>query len=193
MVLLAVSTVMLAGCAAKLNGMPTAPPSPSAGAGAAQAAPRVADPLDATRFLAQPCELLTPTQLATFGVTRPGMPDVDSRLAKQVGPSCLWHADPRTNSSIGVGFTLGNPNGLSDIYRVRKRYAYFVEDVVDGYPAVFHDIDDGRESGVCNISVGISDTLMFGASEQGGRKGQASCDRVKQVASAVIATLRVGV
>jgi len=61
---------------------------------------------------------------------------------------------------------------------------------VDGYPGVFAGLDDGRAQGSCDIAVGISDTLTFRASEQGGRKGQGSCDRAKQVAAAVIATLK---
>jgi hypothetical protein len=62
--------------------------------------------------------------------------------------------------------------------------------VVDGYPAVFNDLSDYRPRGDCNITVGISDTLTFRAREGAGPKGQAVCDRTKQVAAAVIATLK---
>lgn len=199
-----VVVIAVAGCTSARGGSPTAQPgttgstngdadpstSTSPSNDQTYGAPRVANALDASKFLTEPCAVLSQTQLATFGVSRPGKPDTDSEIAKRVGPDCVWHADPEVNSTIGVGFLTGNKHGLSDTYRGRDRFDYFDETSVDGYPAVFADGIDGRASGVCNITVGISDTLTFSASEDGGRKGQGSCDRAMQVATAVIATLK---
>jgi hypothetical protein len=136
--------------------------------------------------------VLTPAQLQTFGISKPGRGTTTGAIAEQVGPYCTWTADPEVDSTVGVGFITGNKHGLSDTYRGRPGFAYFEETMVDGYPAVFEEGVDGRPSGVCNITVGISDTLTFRSSEQGGRKGQGSCDRAKQVAGAVIVTLKAG-
>lgn len=155
-------------------------------------APRVSHPLDANRFLTRPCDVLTQAQLQTFGVSKAGKPDTDSEIAKRVGPGCAWIADPEVNSTISIGFMTANKNGLSDTYRSRSRFDYFEETTVDGYPAVFNGAPDGRPQGICGITVGISDQLTFFISEQGGRKGQASCDRARDVATAVIMTLKGG-
>lgn len=170
------------------TGSPTSRPSEDGTYGA----PRVSRPLDASRFLARQCDVLTQAQLQTFGISNAGKPDTDSEIAKRVGPGCAWTADPAVNSTISVGFTTANKNGLSDTYRGRSRFDYFEETTVDGYPAVFNGTPDGRRQGICGITVGISDQLTFFTSEQGGRKGQASCDRAKNVATSVIATLKGG-
>jgi hypothetical protein len=196
-----VVAVILAGCSAAESGQPTVAPGTGQESGGSQpstppsednmyGAPRVSDPLNATRFLARPCDVLTQSQMKTFGISKPGKPDTESEIANRVGPGCTWTADSAVNSTIGFGFTTGNKHGLSDIYRGRSRFDYFEETTVEGYPAVFNGAPDSRAQGVCGITVGITDTLTFLLSEQGGRKGQGSCDRAKQVAAAVIATLK---
>lgn len=89
-----------------------------------------------------------------------------------------------------MSFLTGNKKGLSDTYRGRSRFKFFEETTVEGYPAVFNDPTDERPNGNCNITVGISDTLTFRAREGGGPAGQAVCDRTKQLAAAIIATLK---
>jgi len=185
-----------AGCMAKQNGSPTVGSDPTGTSTSTQGetygAPRVGSPLDAARFLSQPCAVLTQAQLEGFGVSRAGEPDTDSEIARASGPGCLWHARPEVDSTIDVSFLTGNKNGLADTYRGRSRFKFFEETTVEGYPAVFNDPSDGRPHGDCNITVGISDTLAFRAREEGGLVGQAVCDRAKQVAAAVIATLKAG-
>lgn len=191
---------LLTACTTTTNGQPSAgPDSPTTSNSESPAtttpsdtngAPRVTRPLDAGRLLAQPCDALNPTQLATFGVSTPGKPTTTGAVAEHAGPYCIWHAAPEVNSTISVGFLTGNKNGLSDTYRGRDDFDYFEETTVDGYPAVFADGHDGRPVGACGITVGISDTLTIRALEQGNRKGQASCDRAKQLAAAVLATLK---
>jgi hypothetical protein len=128
--------------------------------------------------------------MKTFGISKPGEPTTTGPTAEQAGPFCTWTADSAVNSTAGVGFITGNKQGLSDVYRGRSRFEYFEETSVAAYPAVFASLHDGRAQGACDIAVGISDTLIFRASEQGGRKGQGACDRAKQVAAAVIVTLK---
>src|SRR6266536_979388 len=66
-------------------------------------APRVDTPLDAGDILTNPCSALTQEQLVGFGVQRTGEPDIDSQIAKHVGPGCIW-SQAEVNSSIRVGW-----------------------------------------------------------------------------------------
>ncbi|MGB3339801.1 MAG: DUF3558 family protein [Devosia sp.] len=153
-------------------------------------APRVESPLDATKFLADPCAVLTPVQLPTFGVSQPGRGDTEGEIAKTVGPLCIWTADPEVDSTISVAWQSGNKNGLADLYRLRDRWEYFVETTVEGYPAVFNSALDSRAEGYCTVSVGVSDALTFTASETGKLDADGACARAEQVAAAAIVTLK---
>lgn len=150
-------------------------------------APRVSNPLDASKFLTQPCAVLSQTQLAHFDIRRPGEPDTESAVAREAGPRCVWYTE---GGIFGMGFLTGNKNGLSDTYRGRSRFNFWEETTVEGYPAVFNDPSDGRPAGACNLTVGISDTLTFRALDNSGRTGQAACDRTKEYAAAIIQTLK---
>jgi Protein of unknown function (DUF3558) len=188
--------VLVGGCSAKEAGSPTGPaptsgagkqtgsPSTSSGSGGGSA-PKVSNPLDASKFLTQPCSSIGPDKLRSLSVSAQGEPD-----NSPVGPTCQW-IERDAGSSLEVGFLTGNKNGLADTYRGRDRFkGYFEPTQVDGYPAVFNDLRDFRGDGTCNITVGISDTLAFRTAVQDGKLGQKSCDRTKQAAAAVITTLK---
>lgn len=201
----AVAITMLsgAGCTTEANGTPTpqssgerpetseSSPDPTT-SGPAPEAPEVNDPLDASRFFTDPCTVLTQAQLATFSITRPGVPETTGGVAEEVGPFCAWIAADELGSATGVGFLTGNKNGLSDTYRGRDLFEDFRPTEVDEYPAVFANSPDLRSMGACTIVVGISDSLAIQATEQGELDAQGSCARAKQVAAAVLATIRGG-
>jgi hypothetical protein len=201
--LIAVATALV-GCTSPQDGAPTAEPtttpgdspSTSTNPGDTFSAPRVSVPLDAARYLGQPCAVLSAAQMSTFKISKPGEPDTDSQVAKTSGPGCSWRTDGEPFRGLDISFLTGNKNGLDDIYRGYKQlrqFSYFEETTVSGYPAVFADGTDGRSQGSCDIKVGISDTLAFRAGELGGAsRGAASCDGAKELAAAVIATLKGG-
>jgi hypothetical protein len=127
--------------------------------------------------------------MTKFGISKPGEPDTDSEVAKASGPGCVWRVNGEPFRMLDMSFLTGNKKGLSDTYRGRSRFAYFDETTVDGYPAVFNDNQDGRPQGICQITVGVSDSLAFRASEHTSvSRGAASCDGAKEFAAAVIAT-----
>jgi hypothetical protein len=204
---LAVAVVVLASCSDKEPGSATGPTqgssegtptttttrgSTSTSGGGANGAPKVNAPLDASKYLPQPCTALSAAALQSFNISKPGTPDVDSELAKTAGPSCSWTNDAQpVQFGYNVGFLTGNKNGLSDTYRGRARFKYFEPTEVDGYPAVFNDGNDFRANGVCNLTIGISDTLAFRVRVSFTRdEGTKSCDETKKLASAVIQTLK---
>jgi hypothetical protein len=174
----------LTGCTTSTTGTPQPAPSTDNTVSTSEA-PRVENPLDAGPFLATPCSTLTPGQLSTFEVNPPGR----GRDGDGIGPRCIWHG---ATGSIGVGFLTRNKGGLSDTYRGRDLEAYFEETTVDGYPAVFVDAIDSRPRGNCGLVVGISDTLTIDVLEQGRLDAAGACARAKQVAAAVIATMKAG-
>ncbi|ONI79299.1 hypothetical protein ALI144C_26090 [Actinosynnema sp. ALI-1.44] len=154
-------------------------------------APRVTTPLDGAPFATKPCSVLTPAQLQALNFPS-GTSDTTSAVARFGVPGCDW-VNSDTREGLIAGFLVGNKNGLSDTYRGRARWApgYFEPTEVDGYPAVFNDLVDSRPQGECGITVGISDTLAFTLLVQS-TLGAKSCDRVKQVASLVIQTIKSG-
>jgi hypothetical protein len=165
----------------------------TSGSGDRYGAPPVTSPLDATKFLTHPCAALTPQQLRDFNLPTQGRPDIDSAIAKNSGPSCTWNNSDTANF-VGVHFVTGNKSGLADVYRAHgegKWGGYWQETTVDGYPGVFAFTTDGRPSGSCNLFVGISETLAFSVGPQG-RLKEKSCDQAKQVAAAVITTMKGG-
>ena len=202
---IAVAMVLVAGCSDKQPG--TATPATTTGGGTGTStgrttpttpssggAPTVKDPIDASKFIPQPCTALSATTLKQLNISRPGVPDTESAVAKSSGPFCTWHTDDQpTNMSYGVGFLTGNKNGLSDTYRGGKKAfpGYFEPTEVGGYPAVFNGLTDDRPTGACNITVGISSSLAFRVGLEGSKDvGTKGCDLVKQVAAAVIQTLK---
>src|SRR5690349_20669548 len=53
-------------------------------------APKVNNPLDASKYLAQPCAVLSDATLKSLNISKPGKPDTDSQVAKTAGPFCSW-------------------------------------------------------------------------------------------------------
>ncbi|SMD16367.1 DUF3558 domain-containing protein [Kibdelosporangium aridum] len=197
--LAAIAIVMLAGgCTLTQAGSPVSPPASAPetttpGPHNRYGAPAVTNPLDAAKFLAQPCTALSTSQLASLNLGAEGEADTTSAVARNAGPSCSWK-----NSSIAyyvhLTFMTGNKNGLADFYRAHRDgdfQAYWIETTVDGYPGVFKDVRDSRPTGSCDLAVGVSDVLTFRTNVQS-REGEKSCDQAKQAASLVLQTLKAG-
>ncbi|MGH3621414.1 MAG: DUF3558 domain-containing protein [Sciscionella sp.] len=156
-------------------------------------APAVRNPLDASVYLSRPCALLSRQQVSTLGDYGPGRPGKKTDVGGGSGPSCTWDSTAE-GPIIDAQLVTSDRNGLSDFYRARATmpksyFGYFEPTTVDGYPAVFNDATDQRKFGDCALVVGIADKLVLGTSQQGG-DGPKSCSVAKQVAAAVITTLK---
>lgn len=194
--------MVAAGCAEKQVGSPyltpdatgTGTPSTSSSTrptgSSGGSAPKINNPLDASRYLGQPCAMLTPSQLQPFNLPAQGKPDTDSETAKTVGPGCDWF-NRDTGSGVAVTLLTGNKHGLSDTYQGRAQSKGYFEPIeVDGYPAVFSSNVDDRGDGVCDLVVGISENLAFLSDVQDSQLGPKACDRAKQFASLVLKTMK---
>lgn len=206
-VLLALAATAIVGCSSSTAGT-ARPATPTGGADATEPtasdppvpsssddvqAPRVDQPLDVTEFLPNPCEVLTADQLAGFQVTTPGRPNTTGAVAENVGPACNWTTDLEIPSGLSVSFITGNENGLTDIYRLHAdgQFPDFEPTEVDGYPAVIANaLADDRANGHCGINVGISNELVFFVQQTGRLDAEESCARVRQIAEAVLVTVK---
>jgi hypothetical protein len=152
--------------------------------------PPIDDPVDHAPFLAAPCSVLTTDQQTALDVREPGAATTTGATAENVGPFCTWHTN--SGDAFGVGIVVGNKGGLRDIYRGRDQFDDFRPTTLDGYPAVFANSPDLRDSGNCTVLVGINDTTVVRASEQGRLDAQGACDRAVEIAVAAVATMREG-
>jgi hypothetical protein len=136
---------------------------------------------------------LTPAQLTNLSIPGPGVPDIDSHTAVYSGPSCSWR-DSEALVSVDISFITANKNGLADIYQGHDQGqfpGYWIDTTVDGYPGVFSSLTDGRQVGICELSVGITDALTILVLRQD-RTGEKSCDQAKVAASMALETMRGG-
>lgn len=121
-------------------------------------APKVNDPLDTTKFVENPCLVLTPVQSeGIFGFSPSGKP-----YTSTLGHGCRWKNE-ETRAQAEVFFLDKIPRGLSAEYAVNEdgRWVVFEELTVEGYPAVIRSQIDRRPDGICTIVVGASDKIAY--------------------------------
>ena len=188
----------LAGCTSEVSGISspstasvaTTPSNSAPDTSGAAKAPKVTTPLDASKFVADPCLTLTDTQRQQFDIK-----DAGQRNDVGNGVACAWIFDGEKHGGAGVSFATKITNGLSNAYQLSSsgyfKNGYFEPASVDSYPAVFSDIKDDRTQGKCHLLVGISDQLAFGVSIEG-TPDLNSCKAATNVAQAVLNTMKAG-
>lgn len=136
-------------------------------------APRVSQPLNVARFVADPCESLTTAQIPTL-----------KNVGKADG-TCTWLIKKNDDSVVVTWLQ----NGLTVFYTQSSVESYWQPTTVAGYPAVFASAVDARDQGGCRINVGINDTTMF-AVDYTADSSRSSCDSAKTAAANVIQNAR---
>ncbi|MCO1580075.1 DUF3558 domain-containing protein [Crossiella sp. SN42] len=144
--------LVLTGCAT-VAGAPTT--ATTSGSASQHGAPPLAQPeLDTSRFVPDPCRLLTEPQLAQLGITVAGKPE-----ESPLGKACRWIATDtpaRINFSLNINTQLG---GLDQLYGRKDIFPVWQPLEVSGYPAVIAD-DDDQKSGECQVNVAVSNTVL---------------------------------
>ena len=193
-----VLAAFLSACSTETGG--TAVPSSSGASTATSEAnpdvPKVAQPLNASAYAADPCKLMPQSTLTELRFVDPGTPHTAAAPDTKAGPYCGWIVKGE-GAGLQVSLLTGNRDngmgGLAGIYggHASGQFAFLekTEDV-DGYPAVFADRKDRRAGGNCNMYVGIADDLVFGAYALGYQGAQDSCQAAQQAAAAVVKTLK---
>jgi hypothetical protein len=159
---------------------------PSASADPATQAPKVQNPLDASSFVLDPCKSLTEAQQQQFGLSNG---KIDTAVE---GPSCFYKQAGKP--AVAVVFASKIKGGLSSRYFEHSRgyWSYWEPTTVDSYPAVGFVAtisDPGTLS--CHFSIGVTDSLYFWVTADD-NPGVARCTASKNVASAVLATIKTG-
>jgi hypothetical protein len=192
--------LVLAGCTTTSQGEPTPETTTSTDSSftdhnddlPTNGAPKVDNPLDATRFEQDPCATLTVKQATDLNVPTTGEP---TDIVGGVG--CEW-ANRETRGWVLVGFFTDSDNGLSAIYAANERgdLAFFepLPDI-NGHPAVATDIDDRRARGICTVLVGVTDELVMQISvrlSEANADEKDSCEVTVDVADVALQTLEEG-
>jgi hypothetical protein len=192
----ALAALALAGCAQTTTGSAnptTVTPSSATGSAPSQSsakAPAVKTPLNASKFIEDPCLTLTQAQQQQFEGTKAGR-----RVDSAFGVGCSWNLGANESTGTSVNFIPTVTNGLTHLYEQNSagffKSGYFQPVEVEGYPAVYNDGTDNRPGGKCGLSVGISDTTYFDVLIQG-RTGTDGCKAAVNVAKAVLQTIQGG-
>lgn len=197
--LLVAAAATLTACTGETGGKPKPAESAGSSAAAQPGGRQIADPLDVSKYLGNPCDLTPLAKLSAAGYTEPGEPKTEDDVAKVLaGPSCHW-----SGAEPGVGMTVqvqtGNrDNGIGGVAGLEKakqsRQLGFLEQTEDvgGYPAFFAGQSDRRATGSCGLAVGVADDLTFTVTSLGYQGAQDSCDNSVRVAGIVIDTLKGG-
>lgn len=153
-------------------------------------APKVANPLDATKFMDDPCLALTSAQLTQLNVGA-------GKISKAyLGMACDW-ANPGTGGSVSLQFLSQFRQGLSAIYRANDEHKYGkFEPIGDlaGLPAVIAN-PPKTSNDTCIVYIGISDDLAADLSvvESREKVGKVDpCDVAKAVGPLVVQTMKAG-
>ncbi|MEA5361394.1 DUF3558 domain-containing protein [Amycolatopsis sp., V23-08] len=200
--MLLVSAALTAACTSTTGGAASPAPSASASAGAPTPDPEVpkvpGPPLDAGKYVAETCSIVPKDVLASLRYTDAGEYQPQGNTpTSQAGPTCLWKL---RGEGIGLSVILGTGNrergagGLAGAYAAYRRgvITRFLERApdVEGYPAIYVDVQDERSMGSCGLDVGIADDLAFDVYAQGYQGQDDSCAAANQVAASIIKTLK---
>ena len=192
------SALTLSGCTSEKPG--TATPASSApqssGASSNPDIPKVANPLDPSKYLSEPCTIVPASALSALKFTDPGTAQQRDEGLGAAGPSCGWQVRGEGLSMVVIIAT-GNRDrgagGLAGLYTAHETGQFpFLEPApeVEGYPAVYVDKRDRRPNGFCSLDMGVADDLVIAVHSGGYEGADDSCAAASQVAAAIITTLK---
>ncbi|WP_410606962.1 DUF3558 domain-containing protein [Amycolatopsis sp. lyj-109] len=187
---------LVAGCSNDVVGRP----SPSAGgtdspspAGESSDVPKVAHPIDTSRYEREPCSALSADQLSQLGIkTEP-----KSDLAAKGGPGCEWNAYDDIGWTVGARLLTAG-SSLANLYEQHAQGAWpFFEPVPDvsGYPGVLLESVETRPKSVCGMSVALRDDMIYSVQIRiDPQKEEANdpCPVVRKIAEMAVSTMKAG-
>ncbi|SEF22330.1 Protein of unknown function [Amycolatopsis pretoriensis] len=192
------SVLTLAGCTSEEPGTatPVSSAPQSSGASSNPDVPKVATPLDPSKYLSEPCTIVPAPALSALKFTDPGTAQQRDEGLGAAGPSCGWQIRGEGQSMVVIIAT-GNRDrgagGLAGLYTAHETGQYpFLEPApeVAGYPAVYVDKRDRRPNGFCSLDMGVADDLVIAVHSGGYEGADDSCAAASQVAAAIITTLK---
>jgi hypothetical protein len=155
--------------------------------------PPVRDPLEAKKFIADPCTSLTTTQLTDLSLGNGQKNRGDDAYESDTG--CGYTAPgPATSLIVYVNYYPKIKNGLEYMYDGHSGTPSrnWSPTTIDSYPAVVRAPTDDNTR--CHVEVGISDTTYFDITyyfyDWNDWDGRDTCAAATSVAAAVLATIK---
>jgi hypothetical protein len=155
--------------------------------------PPVRDPLQANKFVADPCTSLTTTQLTELALGNGEKNRGDDAYESDTG--CGYTAPgPKTSLTVYVNYYPEITNGLEHMYAGHSGAPSrnWTPTTIDGYPAVVRAPTHDQTR--CHVEVGISDTTYFNITyyfwNTDDWDGRDTCAAATSVAAAVLATIK---
>lgn len=191
--------VLLAACGNTIDSPPSAEspstsrrPSDASSSTPPPTVPRVTNPIETGAFEQNPCSVLTTSQLHELSISTESEPK-----ATESGPGCEWGNVFDDGLTIEGAFLTKVNSSIAVVYKNQQydTYAYFEPTKINGYPAVFNDVADGRETGGCAISLGLRDKLIYTISLQLGEDQpnySDPCSALTKVSNMAITTMTQG-
>lgn len=156
-------------------------------------APKVAEPLDTSRFEDDPCESLTAKQAKSLKLPATG--ELNDEFPLGIG--CDWY-NRETWGEVSINFLTDDPTGLSSEYQANERgkWEVFKElPEIEGFPAVIRTTSDTTDLGHCTVVVGVADDMAFESVLQLSRANVGEkdpCEMAVQVAGLALTTMKEG-
>jgi hypothetical protein len=186
----------LAGCSKETSGSPgpsnvgstASQLASSSPGGNLPRAPAVKNPLNAAKFISNPCLTVTQSQIQQFGSSEPG-----ESTGSGVGAGCLWHLGQDGLTGVSVSFIPEITDGLTHIYKQNAanffKDGYFSPLDISGYPAAYNEVADNRNGGQCGLTVGFSDQSIFSVLIQG-HPNTDGCKAAVNITKAALQTIQ---
>lgn len=125
-------------------------------------APKVETPIDTTKWESDPCAVITAEQFSAAGFpSAEGEEDLNSAGGSR---SCNWAWPDELSSATGRFAMDSIKDGLSHYYaRNEAGSTEYFEPLtsIEGHPALVAMTEDPRESGVCDVDVGLRDDAVY--------------------------------
>lgn len=156
-------------------------------------APKVTNPIDATKWTQNPCKVVPDDEIKTLGMSKTESSPTPENNGN--GKGCGWHF---TSEAIGGSFQNFHGNGLSSPYQSHKSggLEVFEPFTIDGYPAVAAQQTKVQlRAGGCGVAVGIRDDLVYFVQMDANdysKWHKKPCDGAKKFAAAAMKTLTEG-
>ncbi|WP_298179553.1 DUF3558 domain-containing protein [Saccharomonospora sp.] len=150
-------------------------------------APKVTDPLDTVSLVTDPCGALSSSQL-----DRLGLAEGEERPNEGFeSGACSWERTEESLDSVNLSVIVENEDGLNSLYADKESNEYFEPTEVAGYPAVYASLLDSRDSGICDLWIGVNDheVVHIMTNLASAENAEASCELAADAAEAVVTTL----
>jgi hypothetical protein len=158
-VVLLVAGVAMSACSVRVAGTPTAGESPVVHEGTpfGGAPPITSPPLDVEAYVDKVCDLLTVSQLESFGVSRSGRIRPDP-----IGVACTWTPPLEVGGAVDVTIFSELTYEWDGVYERKERWEFFEgAGEINGYPAVHLGDTDERPDGKCRTMVATDSDQLF--------------------------------